>query len=186
MVGTVGRALGAWGLPAERRRFRIVRCDLPFGGLTIAVEVPRDVRVLVHPRGGWEYHWVLFHELGHAVHLSSVQAPSHMERTLEPGYAAFSEGIATAFEQLSDEPNWLASLPGISPAAAEEFARTRRSAPVFYAASYLLGLESELRLYDRPDRDPGPAVQALARHWMRYDPHPVSSWADPFRVTHPV
>jgi hypothetical protein len=186
MMATVDRALGAWGLPPERRRFRIVRCDIPFGGLTLPVQVPNDVRVLVHPRGGWEYYCVLFHELGHAVHLSSISVPHHLERTIEPGFAAFAEGIATIFERVADDPNWLSSLPGISPALAERFAESRRAASVFYAAGYLLGLESELRLYERPDLDPAGDVCRLSRQWFGYDTHAPGSWGDPFRVTHPM
>ena len=186
MLPVVDRALRAWGFPKSTGRFRIARCDIPFGGLTIAVDAPKDVRVLVHPRGEWEYHMVLFHELGHAIHSASVRPRTHLERTLDPGFAAFSEGIATVFERVAEDPGWLSSLRGITPAAARSFAAARSSYAAIFAPAYLLGFETELALYERPDRDPGREAAERARQWYGYDEHPVMAWGDPFRVTHPV
>jgi hypothetical protein len=186
MVETVRRALRAWGIPQRRLGVRIVRCDLPFGGLTIAPRIPSDVRILVHPAGGWEYYMVLFHEFGHAVHFGSVDQPSHLLRSPDLGFAGFAEGLAGVFEQVAYDPSWLATVRGLDPGVSAEFARRRRAAAVFEAAGTALGIESELRLYDRPDQDPRPAVRALARRWFGYDDYESRSWADPFYVTHPV
>lgn len=186
MVETVQRGLRSWGIPPARLDVRIVRCDLPFGGLTIAPRIPNDVRILVHPAGGWEYYMVLFHEYGHAVHFRTVDQPTHLLRNPDVGFAGFAEGVAGVFEQIASDPAWLGTVRGLDPQVVSEFCRRRAEAAVLEAASVALGIESELRLYERPDQDPRPAVRALARRWFRYDEYESRSWADSFFVTHPV
>ncbi|MCI4325330.1 MAG: M3 family metallopeptidase [Thermoplasmata archaeon] len=186
MVETVQRALRQWGIPPARLDVRIVRCDLPFGGLTVAPEIPDDVRILVHPSGGWEYYMVLFHEYGHAVHFRSVDQPTHLLRNPDLGFAGFAEGLAGVFEQVASDAAWLGTVRGLDPHAVEEFCRRQSEDAVFAAASTALGIESELRLYEHPDGDPRAAVQRLARSWFGYDAYASRSWADSFFVTHPV
>jgi hypothetical protein len=186
MVTAVRSALGAWGFPPRRRSFQIARGDLPFGGLTISVDVPRDVRILVHPKGGWEYYMVLFHEYGHAVHASSIDQPTHLLRTTDPGYAGFAEGIAGVFEHVSEDANWLATVRGLDSELVEGFARARAWAALIEAGQTALGLETELRLYEHPGVDPRPRLRKIRGRWFGYDRHHDLSWASPFFVTHPV
>jgi hypothetical protein len=186
MVPIVRRALSAWGFPPGRLLFPVVRTDQPFGGLTVAPRIPTDIRILVHPKGGWEYYAVLFHEYGHAVHFRSVDQPTHLLRNPDLGYAGFAEGLAGVFEQVGSDPAWLAKMPGLDRAAVEEFARWRARAAVIDVAGHALAFDTELRLYEAPDRDPRSEVHALALRWFGYDEYEVRSWADPFLVTHPV
>ncbi|MCI4321060.1 MAG: hypothetical protein L3K05_01990, partial [Thermoplasmata archaeon] len=186
MVTAIRSALGAWGIPARRRTFQIARCDLPFGGLTISVELPRDVRILVHPKGGWEYYMVLFHEFGHAVHAASIDQPTHLLRTTDPGYAGFAEGIAGVFEQVAQDANWLATVRGLDSGLVAGFARARTWVALIEAGQTALSLETELRLYERPGRDPRPSTHTLARRRFGYDAYRDLSWAAPFFVTHPI
>jgi hypothetical protein len=186
MVPTIQRGLAAWGFAPDRLTFRIVRCDQPFGGLTIAPRIPTDIRILVHPKGGWEYYTVLFHEYGHAVHFRSVDQSSHLLRNPDLGYAGFAEGLAGVFEQIGYDPEWLGTIPGLDRAAAVDFARWRSRITVFDVAGHALGSDAEFRLYERPGQDPRPATQALARQRFGYDDYDLRSWGDPFLVTHPV
>ncbi|MCI4362168.1 MAG: hypothetical protein L3J77_03135 [Thermoplasmata archaeon] len=186
MVTAVRSALGAWGIPPRRRTFRISRGDLPFGGLTISVDVPRDVRILVHPKGGWEYYMVLFHEYGHAVHSASIDQPTHLLRTTDPGYAGFAEGIAGVFEKVAEDPNWLATVRGLDSALVAGFAQARTWAALIEAGQTAMALETELRLYEHPGVDPRPSLRTMRRRWFGYDRHHDLSWAAPFFVTHPV
>jgi hypothetical protein len=186
MVATIQRGLAAWGFSPDRLTFRIARCDQPFGGLTIAPRIPSDIRILVHPKGGWEYYTVLYHEYGHAVHFRSVDQSSHLLRNPDLGYAGFAEGLAGVFEQIGYDPEWLGTVPGLDRSAAVEFAQWRSRTGVFEVAGHALGFDAEMRLYERPDRDPRPKTQALARERFGYDDYELRSWGDPFLVTHPV
>jgi hypothetical protein len=186
MVPTIRRGLAAWGFAPNRLRFPIVRQDLPFGGLTVAPRIPTDIRILVHPKGGWDYYGVLFHEYGHAVHFRSVDQPTHLLRNPDLGFAGFAEGIAGVFEQIGSDPEWLGTVRGLDRTAVEEFARWRHHVAVFDTAAHALRFESEVRLYEHPDRDPREAIHSLARTRFGFDDFGARSWADPFLVTHPV
>ena len=124
MLPTILRAVRAWGFPTERMRFKVVFHDLPAGGLTLAPDPPRDVRILVHPQGGWPAYQVMFHEVGHAVHSASIRAPRHLLRWHEnvPGFGGFHEGIGGLFESVASSPAWLASQPGVTRSEADRIA----------------------------------------------------------------
>lgn len=186
MVPRVLAALREWGLPARRLRFRVVRHDLPFGGLTVVPHVPDDVRVLVHPAGGWEHYLTLFHEFGHAVHASSVRQPTHLLRTNDPGYAGFVEGVAEVFAAVGESPEWLRRAAGVGRAAAERFRASQRVDRVLRAVGLMGAVELELALYDRPDADVARAHHRWLRRVLRFDPHPVRAFGNTFLVTHPV
>jgi hypothetical protein len=186
MVATIRRGLGAWGFFPRQLRFPVARTDQPFGGLTVAPRIPTDVRILVHPKGGWEYYAVLFHEYGHAVHFRSIDQSTHLLRNPDLGYAGFAEGLAGVFEQIAYDSEWLGTVPGLDRGAAVAFARRNAGTAVFDAASHGLRTEAELRLYAAPDRDPLPEGHLLARRWFGYDEFASRSWADTFLVTHPV
>ncbi len=54
MFPRILQAVGKWGFRWGRRPFQVVFHDLPAGGLTLAPDPPRDVRILVHPTDGWQ------------------------------------------------------------------------------------------------------------------------------------
>jgi hypothetical protein len=188
MLPRILRAVARWGFPVHRMRFRVVFHDLPAGGLTLAPDPPRDVRILVHPRGGWEAYHVMFHEVGHAVHSASVRAPGHLLRWHEniPGAAGFHEGIGGLFEEIPRDPAWLRQDAGVDPALAERFARVRQRFDLFGAAWLRFWVTPELRLYARPDRDPMPEARRLERSLMGYDGEDPRSFVDPFFVESPI
>jgi hypothetical protein len=187
MIRDVRAALRGWGFPSARlRAFRVVRHDLPFGGLTISPEIPNDVRVLVHSRGGWEYYLTLLHEFGHAIHAASIHAPSHLLRSADVGFAGYFEGIADLFEEIASDEAWLSTRPGVSASDAREFRAGRADESLIRATSMALSTRAELDRYRRPDRDPFDAHRRRVRRLFGYDDYPRTSIADPFFVTHPV
>jgi len=188
MMPRILSAVRRWGFPVDRMRFRIVFHDVPAGGMTLAPHPPDDVRIVVHPTGGWLAHLVLFHEVGHAVHSASIRAPGHLLRWHEnvPGFAPFHEGIGTLFEEIPSLAAWLRTLRGISPAQAEEFALAQRHEGALDAGWHAAWLRIEQRLYREPDRDPMPEAQRFERRVFGYDRYPPLSFVDPFFVDTPV
>ncbi len=185
MTSEVRSALRAWGFGEPLLRFRVVRHDLPFGGLTIVPHVPDDVRVLVHPHGGWEYYSVLFHEFGHAVHGRSTRAPSHLLRN-GLGFAAFHEGVAEVFEEISVSRSWLRTRPGLTPDRIRKFRASRTDENLLRAVLMGFAFLQEVATYDHPERDPRPAIHDRVRRLFGFEPYRSPSWVDVFSVTHPV
>ena len=188
MMERVLAAVGAWGFRTDRMRFRVVFHDLPSGGMTLAPDPPRDVRIQVHPAGGWMAYVVLFHEVGHAVHSASIRAPRHLLRWHEnvPGFGAFHEGIGGLFEEIPCEPAWLERLPGIDPERARAFADRAHRTGAIDAAWHASWIRVEQALYRDPERDPMPASMRWTRRVFGYDAFDPLSFVDPFFVDLPV
>jgi hypothetical protein len=188
MVATVLRSLRAWGLPAHRGRFRVVFHDLPTGGLTLAPDPPSDVRVLVHPGGGWLAYMVLLHEFGHAIHSASIRAPRHLLRWHEniPGFGGFHEGIGEMFGSIASRAEWLETRPGMSRSVADAFAQASRRTDQLTFAWLVRWILVELSLYRDPARDPIGAVASVEQRLFGFDPYRPASFVDPFYIEAPV
>ena len=188
MLPRILAAMGEWGFRTERMHFRSDFHDIPSGGFTLAPDPPRDIRIVVHPHGGWRAYMVMFHEVGHAVHSASIRAPRHLLRWHEnvPGFGAFHEGIAGVFEDIPSRVEWLSRQPGVGARRAEEFARAvHRIGPVdaAYQASWL---RVEQELYRHPGRDPMPAVQRFEKRVFGFDDYKPLSFVDGFFVETPL
>jgi hypothetical protein len=188
MLRTVLEGVRAWGFPPEALRFRVDRHDLPFGGLCLAIDTPRDVRVVIHPVGGWEYYLGLFHEVGHAAHARSIRQPGHLLRWPEhiPGMASFGEGIGGFFEQIASAEPWLRGRPGLSSATVRAALPTLRRGPLAAMGRLAVWAAQELSLYRRPDGDPAAAGLRIARALYGYDAYRPLSFADSFSIESPL
>ena len=188
MLPRVLRGVAKWGFPTSRMRFRVVFHDLPAGGLTLAPDPPSDVRILVHPKGGWGAYQAMFHEVGHAVHSASIRSPRHLLRWHEnvPGFGGLHEGIGGLFEDIARERVWLVGEAGISPPAAERFAEARRDTDLISTAWISSWIMPELNLYRHPGRDPMASAQRFARRTFGYDTFAPTSFVDSFYVVDPL
>jgi len=188
MMPRILAAVSKWGFRTDRMRFRVVFHDTPFGGLTLAPDPPRDVRILVHPQGGWNSYMIMFHEVGHAVHSSLIRAPRHLLRWSEnvPGFGAFHEGIGGLFEDIPNGREWLATQPRVDAHQAEEFAREQRDGNLVWAAWHAVWVRTEELLYERPDRDPMPEVERFERRVFGFDAFRPRSFVDAFFVEAPL
>jgi hypothetical protein len=188
MMPRILAAVSKWGFRTERMRFRVVFHDTPFGGLTLAPDPPRDVRILIHPQGGWTSYMIMFHEVGHAVHSSLIRAPRHLLRWSEnvPGFGPFHEGIGGLFEEIPNGIEWLSTQPRVDAARAEEFAREQRDGNLIWAAWHACWFRAEELLYERPERDPMPEVERLERRVFGFDPYRPHSFVDTFFVDSPL
>lgn len=79
-------------------------------GLTLRVSAT-DVRVSISPGDGLHAQMSALHEIGHALHDSFTQQPRFELAKL--GDAATAEGFAQLFEDLAEDPTWLAEETGL-------------------------------------------------------------------------
>ncbi|MBI3182618.1 MAG: chromosome segregation protein SMC [Myxococcales bacterium] len=86
--------------------------------LTVAVQVPDDVRLSIRPTGGANDQADLLHELGHAMHYA-LSPPGRFELS-RLGSITASEAFAFLFEDLIDDPIWLEEQTGLSGAKLEQ------------------------------------------------------------------
>jgi hypothetical protein len=188
MLSRILRAVGQWGFRTERMRFRVAFHDTFAGGLTLAPDPPRDVRIVVHPLDGWNAYNIMFHEVGHAVHSSLVRAPRHLLRWQEnvPGFGAFAEGVGGLFEEIPSSAEWITTQPGVDRERAQDFARVARDGNLLWAAWHACWNRAEELLYEHPGRNPMPEAQRFERQVFGFDDYRPLSFADPFFVESPL
>ncbi len=187
-LGAVASAVRRWGFARSDLGFRVDRHDLASGGLCLAPEPPSDVRVIVHPSGGFWTYFALFHETGHAVAARSVRQPSPLLRDPEgvPGFASLLEAEGGFFEQIAWSADWLSTRPHLPPERIRATARGARLGALLAVANLAVGIEQELTLYLRPDRDPAVEGARTATRLFGYDPYRPRSFADSFAIEAPL
>lgn len=98
------------------------------------VNAPRDVRLVIQPRGGWDDYGAVLHEAGHLEHFLHVD-PALPVSLRELGDASVTEGYAMTFERLLADPGWLVGEIGMPAEHAASFAD-------FYSLYHLVLLRS--------------------------------------------
>ncbi|MCI4353479.1 MAG: hypothetical protein L3K14_08910 [Thermoplasmata archaeon] len=186
MIPAVRAALSLWGLPMRRLRIRVSRRDIPFAGLTFAVRVPSDIRILIPPNGGWEWYVAGFHEFGHAVHFSLIRQTGHLLRSTDVGFSGFVEGIADLFEELALNPRWLEGRRGLNSSTVRAFRVGRSLEHVVRAAITSNWVATELDLYRKPQADPALKSSHRLREQFGFGTFVPRSFLQVTYVTHPV
>lgn len=184
MVPAILRAIRAWGFQGPARPFRIVQRSIPVGGMTLAVQIPNDVRVAVNPKGGWLHYMILAHEFGHAVQDRYTRAPTHLLRGPEsiPGYAGFCEGIGRLFERLATDSRWLLSRPQVDPQLVDRFHESFSLEELRQGAGTAQWVWKEIQLYSHPTGDLAPLFRRADRRLFGFADVPNGPVADPFWI----
>jgi hypothetical protein len=108
------------------------------------IEVPGRVLLVIQPMGGPEDWRALFHEAGHTEHFAHISAELPFEHR-RLGDAAVSEGWASLFERLVDDPVWLSRRLDFGRPGA--FAAEGAALHLYLARRYCAKLLYELELH---------------------------------------
>jgi Peptidase family M3 len=174
----------SWGFRGPARPFRIVRRSIPIGGMTLAIELPTDVRVAVNPKGGWLHYDILLHEFGHAVQDWYTRGATHVLRGPEniPGFSGFHEGVGAFFERIPSLETWLRTRPRATEELIQTFRENRRDEELRQAAWNANWTWKEIQLYNRPSADLGYRFHRADRAALNLDESPVGPYADSFWI----
>lgn len=183
----------ALGIDLGQPKLDVTLRDFAFGGQTIAVKIPDDVRLVVRPTPGIRFYATLIHELGHAYSATRTKSTSSLTAGYEwiPGMLepAFAEGIAEVFSRLLDEPSVLRDHLGMDAAEARQIVASRRIELVARVRRTLAWVELERLAHENPDADLDTLSLRLERRMgatdVPRDTEPV--WAtSPFLATYPA
>jgi hypothetical protein len=109
------------------------------------VRVPDEVYLVIPRRGGRDDYAALFHEGGHTEHYAGMDASLPFEfRHL--GDNSVTEGFAFLFEHLTEDPQWLAAVLGVSDS--EAYLGYVRASKLIFLRRYAAKLAYELELHD--------------------------------------
>jgi hypothetical protein len=168
MLPALSRTLGGLGIDLEAQDN--VMLDLEPRprksprAFCIGIDVPKDVRLVLSPRGGQDDFAVLFHEAGH------LEFAAHIDGHLpyvyrQHGDLSVHEGFAFLFQHLTAEPAWWHEVMGADPGDYPAFARFNR---LYLFRRYCAKLNYELEFYTAGG---GPEMAAVYAAWLERGCH---------------
>jgi len=172
------------GLGEAAAGVRVDAVDTPYAGLCYAVHPPDDVRVLLNPRDGHAAYDVLFHEFGHAVYHRCVQSSSPALHRESP---AFNEAMASIWQRLISEPEWLMGHNGITPDQTAASRRTWTMRTVYRLRTLMAQATFEYRAYQDVDGDLSAVLRDVYADYLGVPCDEAPGWADSaFWTSHPI
>jgi peptidyl-dipeptidase A len=131
--------------------------DIPYGGLSLGIQIPTDSRFLVNPTKGKGFYGVAFHEYGHSLKAVHTNVPYPILRGYEwvPGAqcAAYEEGVADMHGEFTDDTLWLRTFTAAKPERIAQFAATRQLPALYRLRRLLKDFAIEYEMYRDPDQN---------------------------------
>ncbi len=169
--------LHAWarqhGLDPERSGISIHFIDIPYNGLSMPIDPPRDVRVLLNPGDGHLYYKLLWHEYGHALHATGNRQTTAVLRQEPP---VFNEAMAESLAFFTLEPDWVAAF-GATATEAEATIRAGLGAWLLWLRTRSAHALFEYRAYDDPGGDLDGWYAEAESRYLGCDHDPAPRWA---------
>jgi len=147
------------GFNIERMNIQIAHRKGSPGGTAHAIDLPRDVRMEGFFPAGYDGTRGYLHELGHAVHMSSIQPGPQPFRQL-PDNDALSEGIAEVFVRGLRDPGWLKKrFPNLSKEDLNRYLQSIYAFEAYAVREYCLLSQLEMAIaQQRPVEEAFPAI----------------------------
>jgi len=131
--------------------------DIPYGGLSLALNIPTDCRFLVNPTKGKGFYATAFHEYGHS--LKAVH--THVEYPILKGYewvpgaqcAAYEEGVAEMQGEFTDDSLWLSTFTAAKPKQLEKYIKGRGLPALYRLRRLMKDFAIEYEMYKNPAQD---------------------------------
>jgi len=161
------------GIDLGKTGIRLVVTDIPYNGLTMSIDPPRDIRILVNPRDGLGYYSTIFHEYGHALHAYYANPPAHILRH-EAG--VFNEAMAEVVAYFVNHPDWLAGM-GLSQAEIGAALRARLLAQFSFLRQRSANALFEYRAYDDPGQNLNALYAVVQSQIVGHEIDPRPQWA---------
>jgi len=165
MAAVVERTLAAFGVNWSELPISLEFRPLPWGGSVNALEVGRDVRIVMNSRkNGFGLCTTVFHELGHALYYA--YPPSHV--LLLEGREG-REGLAEMWSGIVERAEWLDLVMGIRGSDAKRILEETNRISAYVTMTFIREALFELALYDDPELDFAPLWHALTKKCFGFD-----------------
>ena len=186
IIASFKRLLLRYSVNFDDLPIKIIYRDIPFGGISITVEPGKDIRVIADPRNGHKWYSILFHELGHAVHGSSILEPSYLIALGDPEF--FWEGIACIFQNFCYEKNWLINGFFLDEKIVNQFLSKRIFDLIYKYRRLIVDSIFEYRMYQNPPEDPDSLYRQLYYDILKIElPEKYPVWAgESIYVVYPI
>ncbi len=158
--------------------------DIPYGGLCMGIEFGKDIRILTNPRDGLMWYDVLFHEFGHGIHSSCLDASSQLVAGGDPAF--IWEGVAGMFEWIVHQKSFQTKHFGITEEEYKAISFRTRLGRVAWYRRIAVACLLEWSVY-HGDPDPGKTLTELTEKYMGITIPTNIGWAgNTLYTTHPL
>lgn len=161
------------GFDTDSLPIREVVKDIPYGGLSLTIDIPKDSRFLVNPTTGKGFYAVAFHEYGHSlrgVHIA-VTYPVLKGYEWIPGAqcGAYEEGVADMHGEFTDDSLWLATFTKARPKEIERYIKGRGLPALYRLRNLLKSFFLEYEMYRDPQRDMAAVEREMFKKYLLVD-----------------
>ena len=184
--------LGDLGFDLDHPPIRLVIREFAFGGQTLAIHVPDDVRTVIRPLSGVRFYATLLHELGHALQATRTEVTDPLLRGYEwvPGLTSpgFDEGMAEVFGTLLRDASVLEAHTSLTADERTRLVEAGRGNALVSLRAQLASVAFERAALADPDQDLD-ALQRRFDHEIRgldATDRPPTWAATPFLATYPM
>jgi peptidyl-dipeptidase A len=170
VLGALHRFETGIGFPVDSMPIREVVSDIPYGGLNLAIDIPRDTRFLLNPTKGHRFYAVAFHEFGHALKAVNTDVEYPILKGYEwiPGAqcGAYEEGVADMHSEFTDDSLWLAAFTAVKPKLLESYLLTRGLPSVYRLRRTMKDFFVEYEMYKNPAQNLDSLERAMIQRYL--------------------
>lgn len=167
-----------WGLfPAASIAFEEI--ELPSSSVVRALDVPRELVVLIRPCSGHPAWLAVFEAYGQAVHLSHIRARRHF---LEQESPVSIHATGLLFQSVLRDESWLAQHTGAAPGAIQQHLRVERLRRILELRREAAITAFENLIYTQSDLEPHRLYCDVMEHALQDTRRPGALWASHYSV----
>lgn len=170
---TLHRFEQSLGFPTDSLPIKEVVKDIPYGGLSLALNIPKDSRFLVNPTTGKSFYQTAFHEYGHSLHAvyTSDSVPILKGYEWIPGAqcAAFAEGMADVHGEFTDIQSWLEIYTKAKDSEIQNYGAGRYLPALYRLRSLMKNLFIEYAMYNHPEQNIDSVERAMFKKYLLVD-----------------
>ncbi len=144
--------------------------DIPYGGLSLALNIPVDSRFLVNPTKGKGFYSTAFHEYGHSLKAVYTRSEYPALKGYEwiPGAqcAAYEEGVADMHGEFTDDSLWLTIFTKAKTKEIDKYIKGRGIPTLYRLRRLLKDFFIEYEMYKNPEQDLAEVERAMFRKYL--------------------
>jgi hypothetical protein len=161
------------GFKVDSLPIKEVVMDIPYNGLSLAIDIPRDSRFLVNPTSGKGFYAVAFHEYGHSLRAvyTNVQYPILKGYEWIPGNqcAGYEEGVADMHGEFTEDSLWLSKYTKATTKEIGKYLQGRRLPGLYRLRRLLKDFSIEYAMYKNPRQDMAAVERAMIKKYLLVD-----------------
>lgn len=172
LVDSLRKTLKSFSIDLDALPVKIEMFDIVYGGICFVLG-PKDIRLVLNPKDGFEYYTTIFHEFGHAIHFY-YQPKNSMLLT---DNAILKEGLAEVFAGFNEEIEWLSEFTKLDDEMISTFIQKRKIQDAHWIRQYIMSTMFEIEIYKNPEVDFSSLWNEMSKKYLGVEAHnPVWSY----------